>query len=111
MAIGGYSLIKSDAILEIGKYVLKRMEHNLNGGTIILFDTHSFDIWLGNESVNDVLKLIDGKTALGAIYDSILPLYEGYCRNEVIESFNSVIEELLDKKFLVVMLDDNVANL
>ncbi len=95
-------MIKSDVILGFGKYVLRRMEHNLNGGTIILFDTHSFDIWFGNESVNDVLKLIDVKTSLGDIYDSILPLYDGYCENEVIESFNSVIEELLEKKFLEV---------
>ena len=105
MGFGGYSLINNDTILKLGKYVLTRFEHNLNQGTLILFDTNSFDIWFGNAPTNDILKLINGKNTLANIYDTLLPLYEEYSENEVIESFNSVIEELLEKNFLEIKQD------
>ena len=93
-------MLSNDCVLKFNKHILKRYEHNLNGGTIILFDTDSFDIWFGNESANDLVRLVDGKTTIKDIYCKILPLYKDFNESEVIESFNSVIEELLDKKFL-----------
>ena len=98
-------MIDNNTVLKLGKYVLKRMEHNLNQGTIILFDTNSFDIWFGNASVNDLLKLIDGNTPLTKIYETIFPIYEDYAKEEVVESFNLIIEELLEKNFLEIKHD------
>ena len=95
-------MLNKNTVLKLGKYVLKRLEHNLNKGTIILFDTNSFNIWYGNESVNDILKLIDGTTTLETLYNTILPLYNGYSSEDVIESFNSILEELIEKKFLEI---------
>ena len=96
-------MLSKNCILKLNKYILKRFEHNLNCGTIILFDTNSFDVWFGNEAANDLIKNIDGKTSLNEIYTKIMPLYKEFSELEVIESFNSITEELLNKKFLEIV--------
>lgn len=93
-------MIDENTIVKLNKNILKRFEHNLNGGTLFLFDTVTDEVWMGNESSRDLIKLIDGKKRLKEIYTQLAPFFEGYKYNELKESFDAFICSLIDKKFL-----------
>lgn len=93
-------MIQEKSILKLTKNILKRYEHNLNNGILFLYDVETDDIWAGNESSNDLLKFIDGKSTLKEIYLNLLPIFNEYDYDELKDSFDSLLEELIKKGFL-----------
>lgn len=89
-------------ILKLNKNVLKRYEHNLNEGTVFLFDIVREEVWMGNAAADCLLRLIDGKTPLKDIYDYLFPLFEGFSQKELRESFDGIVQNLISKGFLMV---------
>ena len=90
-------------ILQINKNILKRYEPNLNEGTVFLFNIESEEVWMGNAAADCILRLIDGTLTLQEIYDMLFPLFEDFSEEELTTSFNGIIQNLLDKGFLMVL--------
>lgn len=90
-------------ILKINKNVLKRYEHNLNDGTVFLFDIEREDVWMGNSAADCLLRLVDGETSLGEIYAYLFPLFEGFSSEELKKSFDDIVKNLVNRGFLMVI--------
>lgn len=96
-------MLDENWILKLNKDILKRYEHNLEGGILFLYNVKTDVIWKGNASSNDLIELIDGKKNLNEIYSQLETIFEGYSHNELKESFDSIIDDLLSKNFLEVV--------
>ena len=96
-------MLNKNTILELNRSVLKRFEPNLGDGTVFLFNVENETFWSGNVAVDCFLRFIDGKLTLGEIYSSLLEIFEDYSEEEVIQSYNEIINELIKKEFLVVI--------
>jgi hypothetical protein len=93
-------IIDEKTVLKFNKNILKRYEHNLNGGTMILYDVETEALWFGNSASKELVEGIDGGKNIKEIYKELLPLYEGKDMRDIIESFNLIIEDLFNKNFL-----------
>jgi hypothetical protein len=93
-------MLNETSIIKLNKNILKRYEHNIKDGVLFLFDVETEEIWTGNSSSNDVIALIDGKKNLKNIYAELQKIFIGYAYEELRESFDSLLQELIDKKFL-----------
>lgn len=100
--------IDETTILKLNQNILKRYEHNLKDGTMILYDIAREEIWYGNSSSKDLINLIDGKTNINDIYNELLPLYEDIDIDEVINSFNFTIEDLYNKNFIEMVKNETI---
>lgn len=96
-------MLDENSIIKLSQNILKRYEHNIDDGVLFLYDVKTDDIWIGNSSSNDLVRLIDGSTSLRDIYLKLMPLFEGYKYSEIQESFNVIITELIDKKFIEII--------
>lgn len=92
--------LSPNIILKLSPNILKRYEHNIGDGVIYLFDVLVKELWMGNNSANDLIQVIDGQNTLGNIYEALSSSYEDYSYDELKASFDSVIQELIDKNFL-----------
>lgn len=100
--------IEGTTILKFNKNILKRYEHNFKNGTMILYDVDKEETWFGNSSSRELIRLIDGKTSLNNIYIKLFPLYGDLDIDEVIESFNRIIEDLYDRNFIETADDEAI---
>ena len=98
-------MLKNDDILILNKNVLKRFEPNLEDGTLFLFNVQTETYWSGNAAVDCLIRLLDGQNTLQTVYDNLVEIFENYSKEEIVESFNNIIEILLDKGFLVIKND------
>ena len=82
-----------------------RFEHNYCNGTIILINTETDDIWLGNKQslifINEIKNFNNPKT-LEEVYSKIICSFPEYHPEEVIDSLNTIINDLYEKKFITV---------
>lgn len=93
-------------ILKLAPHTLKRFEQNLDeGGLLFLFNVNTKENWTGNVSAFYLIKLIDGEKTLSDIYKELIPLFEGYEHEDIKQSFNSLLSNLISKKFLEVVSD------
>lgn len=95
--------ISNSTVLKLNENILKRFEHNLKGGTMILFDTASEELWLGNLSSKLIIDLIDGKNDIETVYSQILSNYDETDFEQVIEALNAIIEDLHTKGFVEIV--------
>lgn len=93
-------MLNKNSVIKLNKNVLKRFEHNVQDGVLFLFDAKTEEIWLGNSSSNDLIRLLDGKRTLKEVYTQLQKDFEGYGYDELKNSFDSIIKDLLDKKFV-----------
>lgn len=93
-------MLNENSIVKLTKNVLKRYEHNVKNGVLFLFDINTEAIWTGNSSSNDLVKLIDGHRTLKDIYLALQKLFDDYEYEELKESFDEIINDLLNKNFL-----------
>ena len=96
-------IIDNNTVLNLNKNILKRYEHNLKDGTMILFDVLTEEIWLGNSSTKEIIDLIDGKNSIQDIYSQILFNYDEKDFENVIEALNLLIEDLFSKNFIEII--------
>lgn len=96
-------MINENAILKLSKDVFKRYENNIDDGKLFLYNFVDDKSWVGNNSSNDLLIRIDGKTSLKEVYSSLLPLFDGHEFDDVISAFNSVVNNLIENGFLEVL--------
>lgn len=97
------AVLNDETVLNLTKNILKRYEHNIEDGTLFLHDVKTRETWVGNASSNDLIRLIDGKRTVKEIYEALWPLFEDYEYATFKESFDSLIADLIDKKFLRVV--------
>lgn len=95
--------ISNSTVLKLNENILKRFEHNLKGGTMILIDTASEELWLGNLSSKLIIDLIDGKNDIETVYSQILSNYDETDFEQVIEALNAIIEDLHTKGFVEIV--------
>lgn len=95
-------IIDNNTIIVFNKNILKRYEHNLNDGIIILFNVESEEIWLGNSGSKEIINLIDGKKTIQEIYSKILSNYAQEALEKVVESLNLIVEDLYNKNFIEI---------
>lgn len=95
--------ITNETVLKLNSKILKRYEHNLKGGTMILFNLDTEDIWLGNSSSRNFIDLLDGKNNIQDIYVQILSNYQETEYDKVINALNALIEDLYTKKFIEIV--------
>lgn len=93
-------MLEDSLIVKLNKNILRRFEHNINDGVLFLFDVETEKLWIGNSSTNDLVKLIDGEKTLKEIYSKLQSVFEDFSYNELKESFDEIIDELIDKEFL-----------
>lgn len=89
--------------VKLNKDILIRYEHNLYSGTLILYNVKTQEFWFGNESSHAIIQLIDGQKSLDEIYGKVLPEFPGYALEQLMQSFNALIKELIEKKFIEVV--------
>lgn len=94
------AIINEAIVLRLNSNILKRFEHNLQDGIMILYDVERGEIWFGNSSSRELINMIDGNTNLKSIYANLLPLYEGEDIADILESFNYIILDLYNKNFI-----------
>lgn len=95
--------MKTTSILKLSPYVLKRFEENLDGGKLFLYNVNDNDYWMGNTSSFYIIRLIDGIRTLEDIYNELLPLFKDYKLEEIEQSFDNLLEGLINRKFLEVV--------
>lgn len=95
--------ISNNTVLKLNKNILKRFEHNLKGGTMILFDIKTEKFWLGNVASKSIIDLIDGKNDIETVYSKIFSSYDEADFSQVIEALNSIIEDLYTKGFVEIV--------
>lgn len=95
--------MKTTSILKLSPYVLKRFEENLDGGKLFLYNVNDNDYWMGNASSFYVIRLINGVRSLEDIYNELLPLFKDYKLEEIEQSFDNLLEGLVNRKFLEVV--------
>lgn len=98
--------MKTANILKLSPYVLKRFEENLDGGKLFLYNVNSNDYWIGNASSFYLIRLIDGIKSLEDIYNELLPLFNDYKLEEIKQSFDNLLDGLVNRKFLEVVQND-----
>jgi hypothetical protein len=96
-------VLNSGTILQLNDNVLKRFEHNLNDGVIFLFDVKTKNLWTGNVSANELIKQIDGTKTIDTIYTSLEATFTEFTHKEIIDSFDSIISNLLEEQFIKVI--------
>lgn len=96
-------MINENTILKLSKDVFKRYENNIDDGKLFLYNFVNDKSWVGNNSSNDLLIRIDGKTSLKEVYSSLIPLFDGHEFDDVISAFNSVVNNLIENDFLEVL--------
>jgi len=89
-------------ILELEENVLKRFEINVNGGTLFLYNVVTNEFWYGNKSALRVLDMLDGKIAVEHIYYKYHKFYPNINFDDIKSSIGSLLDELLQKKFLKI---------
>lgn len=89
-------------ILQLNNNILKRFEHNLFDGVLILYNVRTKDIWFGNGSSNEFIKLINGQREMKDICDEVHSHFQEYTREELNKSIHALTEELLEKNFLMI---------
>lgn len=95
--------INEKTIVKLSSDVFKRYEHNVDSGKLFLYNVITDKAWVGNNSSNILLKNLDGKKSLNEIYSEILPLFEGYEYDDLKNSFDSLIYNLIEDNFLKVV--------
>lgn len=95
-------MLNESIIVKLANNILKRFEHNIDNGVLFLYNVETEEIWIGNESSNDIIKLIDGKKSLKEIYSSLMSIFKEYEYLEVKESFDAIVNDLINKNFLEV---------
>lgn len=93
--------IDNFTILKLSQNILKRFEHNLKGGTMVLYNLETKAIWFGNSASRELIKLLDGNRNLEEIYIEILANYNEELHDKIIESLNIIIEDLVKQKFIL----------
>lgn len=96
-------MLQESSVLSLTKYILKRYEHNIEDGKLFLHDVKTRETWVGNASSNDLIRLVDGKRTLKEIYKTLWPMFQDYEYELFKNSFDSLIEDLIAKKFLKVV--------
>lgn len=95
-------MLDKNLVLTLNKNVLKRFEPNLDEGTVFLFNIENETYWSGNAAVDCFIRLLDGESTLQNIYDNLLEIFEGYSQDEIINSYDNIIETLINQDFLVI---------
>lgn len=94
-------MLKDSDKLKLNKHLLKRFEPDFDdSGVIFLFNVRTDALWIGNGSAYDVINLIDGKRTLKLIYEKLMPFFKEYSFDEVKQSCNQTILDLLEKGFV-----------
>ena len=101
-------VLTEKSVVALNKDVALRFEHNFNGGTLILIDTKTENIWYGNKDslafINE-LKDVDNPRTLGKIYTKVLSAYQEFEPEKVIESLNFLLNNLYENKFLDILAE------
>ena len=95
-------MLDENNILKLSANILKRYEHNIENGVLFLYNVETEALWTGNSSSNDFIKFIDGKRNLKNIYLDVHSIFEEYEYEEIKNSLDSMINDLIKKDFLEV---------
>jgi len=95
--------INNGSVFRLNKDVIKRFEHNLNNGTMVLCNMKTMEFWFGNEYSKILIKLIADKKSLQDIYSEILSEYEENDYEEVVNAYNTILEDLMNKGFIEII--------
>lgn len=96
-------MLEETLVIKLSKNILKRYEYSTEGSVMFLFNVQTDDLWTGNESSYDLIKLIDGKNTLKEIYSNLQLIFTDYEYEVLRESFDSLITELIDKNFMEIV--------
>lgn len=88
-------MLNESSILKLNPNILKRFEHNVEDGVLFLYNVKTKLLWKGNESSNYMIKLIDGNRSLKEIYKELQNIFDGYSYEELKNSLDSLIENLI----------------
>ena len=101
-------ILTEKSVIALNKDVAIRFEHNFNGGTLILIDTKTENIWYGNKEsmalINE-LKDRENPQTLEKIYSKVLFEYQEFEPEKVIESLNFLLNNLYENKFLDILAE------
>ncbi len=95
--------LSEQSIIKLSSNVFKRFEHNIGSGKLFLYDFVDDKAWVGNSSANDLLNKIDGKKSLKNVYEELFRDFEDYDYLKLKESFDAIILNLLENRFLVIV--------
>lgn len=93
-------------ILKLAPHILKRFEQNLDDGVLFLYNVNTNEFWSGNNSSFYVIRLLNGERTLKEVYNELLPLFADYDYKDIKESFDSLLSNLVKKKFVEVVSEN-----
>lgn len=96
-------MLDESFVVKLTKNILKRFEQEIDEGVLFLYNVETDELWTGNESSNDLIRLVNGERTLKDIYLLLMPLFEGYEYSVLKKSFDSIISDLINKDFLEIL--------
>ena len=89
--------LNSNSKIQLADGVAFRYEHNFNGGTVILLDTHNDKLWYANKGALNLIKMLNRKPQTQTIteaFSEILTQYPSEDYEIVLNSLNTIINDL-----------------
>lgn len=91
--------MNNNIILQLAPNILKRMEYGINHFYLLNFNNN--DIWVGNYAAYLCISKINGINTLEEIIKDVHKDIQNYSYDEIYKSIICIIEELLEKDFLI----------
>lgn len=98
--------LNSNSKIQLADNVAYRFEHNFNGGIVILINTENDELWFGNNESSELIKQINQKPqtkTIGEIFSEIISEYNVEQHEIVLDSLNTIINDLAEKFFINIL--------
>lgn len=92
-------MLEDKSLIRLSDTVLVRLERVLK--TCFLYDFKTDLIWTGNESSYKIISNINGEVSVASLFEKITPLFSSFNQTDTKRSLMILLEDLLDKNFLV----------
>lgn len=88
------------SVFKLSNNVLKRYECDWNGGIYFLYNILNNELWAGNSTSKQFIDLIDGKTPLNIIENTIQNILKTNDIKALRNSLNVILLELIEKEIV-----------
>lgn len=86
-------------VLKLAPGILKRMEYGAE--VFYLLNLKTDEIWTGNISAGIFISSLDGYKSVEKVILELKPLFETYAEEVLYLTFGEIVNELLEKCFLI----------
>lgn len=93
-------MFNGKSVFKLSDNILKRFETSIDDGVMFLFNVDTNEVWSGSFTTKYLINSLDGRKTLDEVYQELFLIFEGVEFNDIVESYNSIVVDLLDKNFI-----------